>query len=104
MHADICKVFTSPKRLEIINILRKGEKSVGELAEKAGLKQSNLSQHLAILREKGVVALRKEGQTVFYSLANPKIIQACDIMREVLIEQLKADSELIKAMGRKSRK
>jgi ArsR family transcriptional regulator len=103
MHAEICKVFTSPSRLEIINILRDGEKSVGELVEKVGIRQANISQHLAVLREKGVVVLRKDGQNVFYSLANPKIIQACDIMRDVLVEQLKATGELAKTMRSKKK-
>lgn len=96
MHAEICKVFTSPKRLEIINTLREGEKSVNELVNLLGIRQANLSQHLTILREKGVVAVRKEGQNTYYKVANPKILKACDIMREVLLERLAANDKLVK--------
>jgi len=88
MHAEICKVFTSPKRLEIIDLLRDGERSVSELSASTRLSQSNVSQHLAVLREKGVVLARREGTTVFYSIANPKIFDACRLMREVLLERL----------------
>ncbi|MEE9594066.1 MAG: metalloregulator ArsR/SmtB family transcription factor [Candidatus Hydrothermarchaeales archaeon] len=88
MHAEICKIFTHPKRLEIINLLRDSEKSVGELVELSDIPQPNLSQHLAILRQRGIVSTRHEGINVFYSISNPKILKACDTMREVLLEQL----------------
>ena len=89
LHAGMCKVFTSPKRLEVISALRDGEKSVGALVKELRISQANLSQHLGILREKGVVKTRREGTTVFYSLAFPKIIKAFDIIREMLMEKLK---------------
>lgn len=100
MHAEICKVFTSPKRLEIISLLRGGERTVNELAELAGVQQANISQHLSILRQNNVVITRKEGANTFYRIANPKILQACDLMREVLIEQL-AESEKLAKSARK---
>ena len=96
MHAEICKVFTSPKRLEVINALRGGEKSVSQIAELLNIRQANLSQHLTVLREKGVVAIRKEGQHIYYKVANPKILKACDLMREVLLEKLSANEKLAK--------
>ena len=99
MHAEICKVFTSPKRLEIINLLRDGEKTVSELAEQADVSQANISQHLAVLRQNNVVTTRREGANVYYKLANPKILQACDLMREVLLESL-AGSKLLRAKAR----
>ena len=88
LHAQMCQVFTSPKRLEIINLLKDTELSVGELAKLAKLRQANLSQHLGILREKGIVKTRREGTTIYYSLANSKIIKAFDIIREMLLEKL----------------
>ncbi|MBI5361158.1 MAG: helix-turn-helix transcriptional regulator [Planctomycetes bacterium] len=88
LHAEMCKVFTSAKRLEVINALRNGEKSVGILVKELRISQANLSQHLGILREKGVVKTRREGTTVFYSLAFPKIIKAFDIIREMLMERI----------------
>lgn len=88
LHAGMCKVFTSPKRLEVINALRSGEKSVGALVKELRISQANLSQHLGILREKGVVSTRREGTTVYYTLAFPKIIKAFDIIREMLMERI----------------
>jgi ArsR family transcriptional regulator len=98
MHADVCKIFTSPKRLEIIEALREGEKTVSELAALLGIRQANLSQHLTVLREKKVVLARKEGQSTFYRLANPKILKAFDLMREVLLEQLATSERLVKEL------
>jgi ArsR family transcriptional regulator len=99
MHAEICKVFTSPKRLEIIDLLREGEKSVSDLSLSTNISQSNVSQHLAVLREKGVVATRRDGNTIFYRVSNPKILEACRLMREVLLENLSEKGKLAKDIG-----
>lgn len=95
LHAAICKTLGSPVRIEILNLLQDREKTVGELAEGLDLKQANVSQHLAVLRQRQVVATRKEGTSIYYRVSNPKIIQACKLMREVLIEQLKESKELV---------
>ncbi len=96
LHAEMCKVFTSPKRLEILNLLRGNELSVNQVAKKANIRQANISQHLSILREKGIVKTRRAGKTIYYSLANPKIIKAFDIIREMLLERLAENNKLIK--------
>ena len=98
MHAEICKVFTNPKRLEIISLLRDGEKTVNELTEQAGVPQANVSQHLTVLRQNNVVTTRRNGANIYYKIANPKILQACDLMREVLLEKLAENEELVKRM------
>ncbi len=98
MHAEICKVFTNPKRLEIISLLRDGEKTVNELTELADVPQANVSQHLTVLRQNNVVTTRRNGANIYYKIANPKILQACDLMREVLLEQLKENEKLVKRM------
>ncbi|MCZ7384372.1 MAG: metalloregulator ArsR/SmtB family transcription factor [Candidatus Methanoperedens sp.] len=98
MHAEICKVFTNPKRLEIISLLRDGEKTVNELTELADVPQANVSQHLTVLRQNNVVTTRRNGANIYYKIANPKILQACDLMREVLLEQLKENEKLAKRM------
>lgn len=90
LHASVCKGLADPKRLLIINALRSGERSVTELCEELDLPQANVSQHLAVLREKGLVIARKEGQWAFYSLSSPKITEAMDLLREVMSEQLGA--------------
>jgi ArsR family transcriptional regulator len=101
LHAQMCRIFTSPKRLEILNLLRERELSVGELMEAAKIRQSNLSQHLSILREKGIVNTRREGTTIYYSLPNPKIIKAFDIIREMLLEKLAGMEKLSKDLHKK---
>ena len=97
MHAEVCKSLSSPTRLKILNSLRKGEKSVGELAKLLGLHKANLSQHLAILRQCKIVTTRRTGLNIYYSIANPKMIKACDILREVLFEQIQEDEKLVRA-------
>ena len=94
LHAAICQTLANPKRLEIIDRLRDGEIPVSELAEAMGISQANLSQHLAVMRQKGIVTTRREGLSVYYRLSNPKIIRACDLMRQVLLEHLEAGAAL----------
>lgn len=88
LHASVCKGLADPKRLLIINSLRNGELSVTDLCTALDLPQANVSQHLAILRDKGLVHARKDGQRVFYSLSSDKIIRAMDLLREVMHDQL----------------
>ena len=96
LHADVCRTLSNPKRLKILNMLRQGEMSVGEILAKIGrIGKANLSQHLAVMRQKGVVATRREGNVIYYRITSPKIIQACDLMREVLFEQLAEKRELL---------
>lgn len=98
--AGICKTLADSKRLMILHELRDGEKSVGQIFSALGLPQSNVSQHLAIMRERGIVTTRREGTTIYYSLANPKIGQACDLVQEVLADQLTRNQALAKSLGR----
>jgi DNA-binding transcriptional ArsR family regulator len=68
--------------------LETGEKTVTELANKTKLKQANVSQHLPIMRSIRLIKERREGNRVFYSLANMKIAKACNLMRTMMTEQL----------------
>jgi len=67
---DRLKAMANPSRLMILCQLAEGEKSVGEMESVVGLSQSALSQHLAVLRRKGIVATRREAQSIFYTLAS----------------------------------
>ncbi len=96
MHAEMCRTLGSAARIEILNALRDGEKTVGDLTETLGLRQANVSQHLAVLRQRRVVTTRKAGTNSYYRVSNPKIIRACELMRHVLLEQLKEGEELRK--------
>jgi DNA-binding transcriptional ArsR family regulator len=88
LHADICKTISNPNRQAILDIIRDGEMSVTELVHRTGISQANLSQHLAILRSKGVVSTRRERNNIYYSVSNPKILKAYDLISEVLEEML----------------
>ena len=88
LHARVCKAIADPKRLLIINELRDRELSVGDLCESLDLSQSNVSQHLAVLRERGVVSARREGTSVIYALRGTKVLAAVDLLREFLAEDL----------------
>ena len=98
LHASICRTLSHPKRLEILNLLRQDELSVSEMAGQMDVSLANASQHLAVLRDRGVVTTRREGVSVYYRISNPKIIQACDLMREVLFEQLASSGQLAEVM------
>jgi DNA-binding transcriptional ArsR family regulator len=89
LHAQILKTLAHPRRLMILDCLHAGERSVGELAETLDLPQAVVSQHLAILRSQDVVTTRREGNVIFYSLMNSKIVQACDIFHEFLAERMR---------------
>lgn len=103
LHAEMCKVFTSPKRLEILNLLRDKELSVGQLVKKANIRQANISQHLSILREKRIVKTRRAGKTIYYSLSNPKIIKAFDIIRGMLFEKMSKDVRFFQRIAKRKR-
>lgn len=94
LHARLCKALADPKRLLIINALRDQARSVGELTTELELSQSNVSQHLAVLRERGVVAATRDGNNVFYSLKDARVVEALDLLRAVMASQLASRSKL----------
>jgi DNA-binding transcriptional ArsR family regulator len=94
MQADICQTLANPKRLQIINLLKEKELSVGAMVKAMGVAKANLSQHLSVMRQKGILATRREGTTIYYRLAIPYITEACAIMREVLLEVLSGRGKL----------
>lgn len=89
LHADFCKTLSHPTRLMILALLAKKEMSVGEIAEVIGVPLSNISQHLSVLKAQTLVTTRKDGQTVHYSLTDRRIVQACTLIRSVLLDSMK---------------
>ncbi len=100
LQAEICKTLANPKRLEIIYLLKDGELSVGEMVERLKLPKANVSQHLAVMRQRGIVAARREGVNIYYSIANPKIVEACRLMREVMLEQIEEKRRVLEGIGK----
>lgn len=95
LQAELCKTLANPKRLEILEILKEhAEIAVNDLAELLEIPKANTSQHLAVLRQAGVVATRKDGINVYYSLRSTKISEACSLTRQILVERLEANAGL----------
>ena len=95
MQAEICKTLTNPKRIEILNTLKNEEKTVTELVTALGASKANVSQHLAVMRHKGILTTRREGVNIYYRVSNPKVIEACSLMKEVLFEQHTAKKKAV---------
>ena len=95
LHADLCKMFSNAKRLEIIDSLKDEEMSASELIARIGLSKANLSQHMSVLKLKGVILARREGVNIYYRIANPKILQACQLIREILFEQFREKRKIV---------
>lgn len=87
MQSEICKTLTNPKRIEILNTLKTEEKTVTQIVVALGASKANVSQHLAVMRHKGILTSRREGVNIYYRVTNPKVIDACALMKEVLFEQ-----------------
>ena len=98
LHAQVCQALADPTRIMLIYTLAEGDKSVGELAEELKLSQPNVSRHLKVLRERGMVNAARDGTNVVYSLADERVIEALNLMRQVLGDHLAASAQLAKAM------
>jgi ArsR family transcriptional regulator len=97
-HADLCKVLSHATRLQTLNILREQEMSVSRLARELGVGIGNLSQHLNMMKQRRVLESRKEGNNIYYRLANPKMLKAFDLIREILFEQMRREGEFVRQM------
>jgi len=97
MHAELCKALANEHRQAILHAIGDGEKCVGDLAAEVGIAVYNVSQHLRVLKERGLVVGRKEGQTVYYRVTNQKFIQACALIRQALVEQHAEQGESLQA-------
>lgn len=95
LHADVCKALGHPLRIEIIDSLQDKELCFTDILELTGGLKSNLSQHLSIMTKKGILKSRKEGQSTYFSLSSEKVAKACAFMREVLIDNLKKQQEIL---------
>lgn len=98
LHADVCKVLGHPLRIEVIDLLQERELCFSDIIEVTGGLKSNLSQHLSVMTKKGIIKMRKNGQYNYYSLSSDKVAQACRLMREVLMDSLKMQKDLLEKM------
>ncbi len=98
LHADICSALADPRRILILYALAEQPRNVSELAQDLGISQPAASRHLNLLRERGMVTARREGQAMIYQLHDDRTIQALDLLRGVLGETLKSRGELAQAV------
>jgi DNA-binding transcriptional ArsR family regulator len=96
LQADLCKALSHPTRLQILDLLSERERTVEELTRLLGIGQSNLSQHLAALRQRRLVIARREGTNVYYALSSPKIAEACSFTKKLLLELLERERRVAK--------
>ena len=94
LQADLYQTMANAKRLAIVEMLSHGEKSVGAIAEALEATVSAISQHLRNMKDKNVVVTRKDGHTVYYRLKNPKIIEGCHLVREILLEEMESQGRI----------
>jgi len=94
LHAEVCKALAHPLRIEVIDVLQNKELCFSDILEKTGGLKSNLSQHLSVMVDNGILKMRKESRCNYYSLSSAKVAKACSLMREVLIDNLKKQQKI----------
>src|SRR5437588_12525502 len=94
LQAELCRVLAEPTRLKLLSLLGEKPYAVKDLVKATGERQAKISQHLAIMRQRGIVRTQRVGTKVHYQLADPRILQACHITREILLQQLVQQASL----------
>jgi ArsR family transcriptional regulator len=95
LHAHVCSGLADSNRILILYTLKDKTYSVSDLANVLGLPQPTTSRHLKVLRERGMVSAQRDGQSVFYTLADERIIQALDLLRSFLGDNLRTQANLV---------
>lgn len=101
LQSQLCQAMGNAARLEIVYTLRDGPQHVSDLIKAMGLSQANLSRHLTVLRNIGLITVERKGHEKIYQLANPKIVVICDLMRQVLAEQITHRAEVADTLGKR---
>ena len=93
--ADLFRTLANPARIRILEVLRAaGSLTVGEIQQRVGIEAANASQHLSIMRARGIVEARREGTSVWYSIPEPAIFELLDTARAIFEKRLASQSEL----------
>ena len=100
--AGIFQALAHPTRVALVEYLKYGELSVGQLCEKVGVEQANASQHLAVLRNKHLVETRKVGNQIFYRLRDPRLGQVLDLLREYFLDHINEALQMLRAEGQEA--
>jgi DNA-binding transcriptional ArsR family regulator len=99
MQCQICKSMAHPMRLEIVELLSRRDMSATSLIEELETSKANVSKHMNLLLQAGVVEAIRKGREVSYKLSHPEIHEACKIMRSILYHRLKQGEKLASAIG-----
>jgi len=99
LHTKVCKAIGDPKRIQILYSLDEQPYNVSALAEALNMPQSTISRHLAILRQSALVTTERDAQMVIYQLADKRVIDALDSMREILRDSLERQSSALFEVG-----
>jgi len=98
LHAQMCQGLADPTRILILYLLAESPRHVMELAEMSGASQPTVSRHLKVLRDRGLVTATREGNTIRYTLRDPRVIQALDLLRAVMADVLSEQAGLAEAI------
>jgi len=93
--ADFCSIFRNSIRLKILCMLGFKERSVGEMSDRLNVSMSNISQHLRIMKDRGIISSRKEGQRIYYRITNKKFLSGPALVRSGLIEIYGLDEKTV---------
>ncbi len=99
LHAEMCQGLADPTRILILYCLADGRRRVNELAELLEIRQPTVSRHLKVLRERGLVLAAREGTAVWYELRDHRVIEALDLLREVMASILSQQAKLADAVS-----
>ncbi|MGB2965605.1 MAG: metalloregulator ArsR/SmtB family transcription factor [Anaerolineales bacterium] len=97
LHANICSAISEPNRILLLYAIFEQPRNVNSLAEEVGISQSAASRHLKVLRDRGLIHAQRDGANVIYTLTDPRMIQALDLLRELMLDQLAHRANLLKA-------
>lgn len=96
LHAQICQALADPKRIALLYTLDKGRQCVTDLAQGLDAPQPTVSYHLKVLRERGLAVAEQDGTSVYYSLADRRIIEALELLRAMLADSLAQQGDLVR--------
>jgi len=99
LFAEVFAALAHPKRLEMIFILGQGERTAGELVQLTGLSKANVSQHLHVLKARGLVHCEKCGTFCHYRLTSHSVLQTCELVRRMILEQMDTTTEARKQLA-----
>jgi len=99
LHAEICAGLADPTRIMILYSLAQTPRNVTEICNELEMPQPLISRHLKVLRERGMVTSERHGTVIVYSIVDERLIQALDLLRAVMHQNLAKRAELVNALA-----